>query len=152
MREPGPLMPIGLRWGPQSVPPCPPTLRTGQAGTEKTWRNRVHRCHLLEHINGYMSKTDMTITNRAAFNAVVSLACAAALGAAAGCAKHDAGAASAAATSPLPVTATPVRVGTLTTTFALSGTVVPERQANLASVISGTIRDVTVQIGDRVSA
>ncbi len=94
----------------------------------------------------------MTITNRAAFNAAVSLACAAALGAAAGCAKHDAGAASASGAQPLPVTATPVRVGTLTSTFALSGTVVPARQANLASVISGTIRDVTVQIGDRVSA
>lgn len=92
----------------------------------------------------------MTITNKAAFNAAVSLACAAALGAAAGCAKHDAGAAS--ANQPLPVTATPVRVGTLTSTFALSGTVVPARQANLASVISGTIQDVTVQIGDRVSS
>jgi HlyD family secretion protein len=99
-----------------------------------------------------MSKTNMTISKRAAFNAAASLACAAALGAAAGCAKHDAGAASASSPQPLPVTAQAVRVGTLTSTFALTGTVVPARQANLASVISGTVREVTVQIGDRVSA
>ena len=84
-------------------------------------------------------------------NAVAGIAFAAALGAT-GCAKQNAGAASASSPQPLPVSATPVRVGTLTSTFSLTGTVVPARQGNLASVISGTIRDVNVQIGDRVSA
>ena len=95
----------------------------------------------------------MTINNNAASRSWVRLMLAASLAAAiAGCAKHDAGAANAGAAQPLPVTATAVRVGTLSSTFALSGTLVPARQANLASVISGTIQDVSVQIGDRVSA
>lgn len=94
----------------------------------------------------------MTIIKRASLNAVAGIACAAALAAASGCAKHDAGAASASGAPPLPVTAQPVHVGTLTSTFALTGTVVPARQANLASVISGTVREVNVQIGDRVTA
>jgi HlyD family secretion protein len=94
----------------------------------------------------------MNITNRAAFYAVASLACAATLGAAAGCAKQNDGAASASAPQALPVTAQAVRVGTLTSTFALTGTIVPQQQANLASVISGTVQSVTVQIGDHVSA
>jgi HlyD family secretion protein len=94
----------------------------------------------------------MTMMNKAALNAVAGLACAAAIGAAAGCAKHDAGAASAGQAQQLSVSAVPVREGALTATFSLTGTVVPARQANLASVASGTIRTVDVQIGDHVSA
>jgi len=70
----------------------------------------------------------------------------------AGCAKQDSGAASAGQPQALPVTAVAVRAGSLTSTFSLTGTIVPARQANLASVESGTIRAVNVQIGDRVSA
>ena len=94
----------------------------------------------------------MRTSYRSAWNTAASIACAAAFLAAAGCTKHDAGAASASSPQPLAVTAAPVRVGTLTSTFALTGSVVPARQANLASVISGTVREVSVQIGDRVSA
>src|SRR5262249_25422390 len=87
-----------------------------------------------------------------ATKAIAGAACVAAFIAAAGCAKHDGGASSSSSPQPLSVTAAPVRVGTLTSTFSLTGSVVPARQANLASVISGTVRDVSVQIGDRVSA
>lgn len=78
------------------------------------------------------------------------IACAAA-GAllAAGCGNKNAAAQSGA--QPLPVTAQAAKIGTLVSTFALTGTVVPARQGNLASVISGTVRDVDVQIGDHVT-
>src|SRR5579863_6476277 len=98
-----------------------------------------------------MSSTNMTIVNRTAITAFAALTCAAGL-IPAGCgAKQDA-AGGPAGPAPLTVTAQPVRQGTLVSTFALTGTIAPERQANLASVISGTVRDVNVQIGDPVSA
>lgn len=80
---------------------------------------------------------------------IIACAAAAALLAAAGCGNKNAAAQSGA--QPLPVTAQPAKIGTLVSTFALTGTVVPARQGNLASVISGTVRDVSVQIGDHVS-
>jgi HlyD family secretion protein len=83
---------------------------------------------------------------------VASVACSGALSALAGCAAHAGGAAAAGQAQPLPVTAQAVRVGSITSTFSLTGTVVPARQADLASVASGTIRSVDVQIGDRVTA
>lgn len=92
----------------------------------------------------------MTISIKTPFHIISALACAAALTAAAGCANKNAAAQSGA--QPLPVTAQPAKIGTLVSTFALTGTVVPARQSNLASVISGTVRDVNVQIGDHVSA
>jgi len=92
----------------------------------------------------------MTISDRTPFNIIAGLACAAAIVAAAGCANKNA--ASQSGSQPLPVTAQPAKIGTLVSTFALTGTVVPARQGNLASVISGTVRDVSVQIGDHVTA
>lgn len=92
----------------------------------------------------------MTTSIRTPFNIIAAVACAAAIAAAAGCANKNA--ASQTGAQPLPVTAQPAKIGTLVSTFALTGTVVPARQGNLASVISGTVRDVTVQIGDHVSA
>ena len=93
----------------------------------------------------------MTVAIRPARKALAVLACAAASTLAA-CGGHSSTPAAAGQQSSLPVTAQSVRVGTLTSTFSLTGTVVPARQADLASVESGTIRSVNVQIGDRVRA
>jgi HlyD family secretion protein len=68
-----------------------------------------------------------------------------------GCGTHSAQAATGAAQA-LPVTARAIEPGTLSTSFSLMGTVVAARQADLASVASGTIESVDVQIGDRVTA
>lgn len=92
----------------------------------------------------------MTTFKRTPYNIIAGLACAAAVAAGAGCANKNAAAQS--AVQPLPVTAQPAKIGTLVSTFALTGTVVPARQGNLASVISGTVQDVNVQIGDHVTA
>ncbi len=94
----------------------------------------------------------MTISKRTALRAAVIMAAAAAVCDLTACAKQTAGAPSPSATTALPVTAKAARIGTLVSTFALSGSVVPARQSNLASVISGTVQSVGVQIGDRVSA
>lgn len=91
----------------------------------------------------------MTTSHKMRHTIVPALALAA-LVAASGCGNKNAAAQSGA--QPLPVTAQAAKLGTLVSTFALTGTVVPARQGNLASVISGTVRDVDVQIGDRVSA
>jgi len=91
----------------------------------------------------------MTISIKTPIKIIAGLACAAAIVAAAGCANKNAAAQS--GSQPLPVTAQPAKIGALVSTFALTGTVVPARQGNLASVISGTVRDVNVQIGDHVS-
>ena len=90
----------------------------------------------------------MTISNRTRLP-IAACAAAAALLATAGCGNKNAAAQSGA--QPLPVTAQAAKIGTLVSTFALTGTVVPARQGNLASVISGTVREVDVQIGDHVS-
>ncbi|HZV78266.1 MAG TPA: biotin/lipoyl-binding protein, partial [Candidatus Binatus sp.] len=92
----------------------------------------------------------MTTFKRTPYNIIAGLACVAAIAAVAGCANKNAAAQS--AVQPLPVTAQAAKIGTLVSTFALTGTVVPARQGNLASVISGTVRDVNVQIGDHVTA
>lgn len=95
----------------------------------------------------------MMIMKRSASVAIALLTGATIVGALWSCAKHaDSTAASAGQSQPLPVTAVVVRRGSIASTFALTGTVVPARQANLASVESGTINSVLVQIGDRVTA
>ena len=99
-----------------------------------------------------MSIQDMMKTKRAASHAAAIVALVATACVLAACAKQGAGAPNPSASSALPVTAAKARIGTLVSTFSLSGTVVPARQSNLASVISGTVQDVNVQIGDRVSA
>src|SRR5579864_1211288 len=107
------------------VPPCENT----EAPT-RAWPR-------LEQNRPGASRASMTVTKRAALSGIAGLACAAAFVALAGCAKH-ADTASAGQPQPLSVTAAPVHLGALTSTFSLSGTVVPARQANLASVESGT--------------
>jgi len=52
----------------------------------------------------------------------------------------------------IPVAATAVKRGDITSTFALTGTVTPAQQANLSSVISGAVTQVNAQIGQRVHA
>jgi HlyD family secretion protein len=93
----------------------------------------------------------MRILQRTAPAIVTAALLAAAVAAGAGCAGHS-GAAAASLPSPIPVSAVPVRVGTLSSMFTLTGTIVAARQANLSSVISAPIRTVAVQIGDRVTA
>lgn len=92
----------------------------------------------------------MTTSKRTPYNIIAGLACVVAVAAVAGCANKNAAAQN--TTQPLPVTAQAAKIGTLVSTFGLTGTIVPARQGNLASVISGTVRDVNVQIGDRVTA
>ncbi len=75
----------------------------------------------------------------------------------AGCAKKSStgGANAQGAQAPkqaIPVLASALRRGDITSRFSLTGTVAPAQQANLSSVISGPVQTVTVQIGDRVSA
>ena len=52
----------------------------------------------------------------------------------------------------MPVSAAPISRGDITTFFTVTGTVTPLQSAALSSVISGTVRDVTAQIGQRVQA
>src|SRR5450755_669608 len=52
---------------------------------------------------------------------------------------------------PVPVSAAPIREGSIESTYTLTGTIIAGQQANLSSVISGQVRAVTVQIGDRVN-
>ncbi|MDQ2818228.1 MAG: efflux RND transporter periplasmic adaptor subunit [Candidatus Eremiobacteraeota bacterium] len=92
----------------------------------------------------------------AVFGVIALLA--AAPGGLAGCAKkstsqsaHGRGAGSGQPPA-IPVSAAAVRRGNISSRFSLTGTVSPAQQANLASVISGPVQSVTVQIGDRVAA
>jgi RND family efflux transporter MFP subunit len=52
---------------------------------------------------------------------------------------------------PVPVSAAPIRQGAIESTYTLTGTIIAGQQANLSSVISGQVRAVNAQIGDRVS-
>src|SRR5580700_452858 len=52
---------------------------------------------------------------------------------------------------PVPVSAAPIRQGAIESTYTLMGTIIAGQQANLSSVISGQVRSVNGQIGDRVS-
>jgi len=71
----------------------------------------------------------------------------------AGCAKKAAAPAGGAGGKPaIPVAAAAVRRGDITSLFTLTGTVTPAQQANLSSVISGTVTQVTAQIGQHVRA
>lgn len=51
---------------------------------------------------------------------------------------------------PVPVSAAPIRRGAIESTYSLTGTIIAGQQANLSSVISGQVRAVNAQIGDRV--
>ncbi len=51
---------------------------------------------------------------------------------------------------PVPVSVAPVVRGPISSTFTLTGTIIPAQQANLSSVITGEVLAVNVQIGDRV--
>ena len=51
---------------------------------------------------------------------------------------------------PVPVSAAPIRRGSIESTYSLTGTIIAGQQANLSSVISGQVRAVNAQIGDRV--
>jgi HlyD family secretion protein len=51
---------------------------------------------------------------------------------------------------PVPVSAAPIRQGAIESTYTLTGTIIAGQQANLSSVISGQVRAVDAQIGDRV--
>lgn len=75
---------------------------------------------------------------------------------ASGCAKKSAqaqpGAAAQGNRPAIPVAATPVRVGEISSRISLTGTVQPRQQATLSCVISGQVQAVEAQIGDRVRA
>jgi RND family efflux transporter MFP subunit len=75
--------------------------------------------------------------------ALAAVACVAGCGAKAG-SKADAG------PPPVPVSAAPIRQGAIESTYSLTGTIIAGQQANLSSVISGQVRAVNAQIGDRV--
>lgn len=107
------------------------------------------------HSPGYKLTLEDILKRHLAF-ALLAAALVAGL-AGAGCAKKAAGGGPASAgpgggPQAIAVAAATVRRGDITSTFALTGNVVPAQQANLTSVISGAVRSVAVQIGEHVRA
>ena len=90
-----------------------------------------------------MSNRDRTLTP------VIACALALVAAQATGCAKRAAGTADAQA---LAVTTAVARRGALAEHLTLTGMVAAKAQANLSSVITGAVRSVAVNVGDRVTA
>ncbi|HKW45314.1 MAG TPA: efflux RND transporter periplasmic adaptor subunit [Candidatus Eremiobacteraceae bacterium] len=79
------------------------------------------------------------------FAGVATIAAAAGCGGKAATSKADSG------PPPVPVSAAPIRQGAIESTYTLTGTIIAGQQANMSSVVSGQVRAVNVQIGDRVN-
>jgi RND family efflux transporter MFP subunit len=98
-----------------------------------------------------MSSTDMTAYTSHFKRFALSLAGAAAIAIVAGCGGKGASSKADAGPPPVPVSAAPIRQGAIESTYSLTGSIIAGQQANLSSVISGQVRAVNAQIGDRVS-
>jgi len=97
-----------------------------------------------------MSSIDMTAYTSHFKRFALSMAGAAAIASVAGCGGKSAASKSDAGPPPVPVSAAPIRQGAIESTYTLTGSIIAGQQANMSSVISGQVRAVNAQIGDRV--
>lgn len=98
-----------------------------------------------------MSSTDMNANTSHIKRFALSLLGAAAIASITACGGKSASSPADAGPPPVPVSAAPIRQGAIESTYTLTGTIIAGQQANLSSVISGQVRAVNAQIGDRVS-
>ena len=82
---------------------------------------------------------------------VLSMIGIAAIASVAGCGGKAASSKADAGPPAVPVSAAPIRQGAIESTYSLTGTIIAGQQANMSSVISGQVRAVNAQIGDRVT-